>query len=222
MLRRYFADLKAAKRNDPAVRGWFWYLHVIFAYPGFRALRFHIYARFFYLIRLRFIARLINRFSHFLTGIDIHPGARISRGVFIDHGTGVVIGETAVVGKNVVIYQGVTLGGTGKDKGKRHPTIKDNVMISAGAKVLGNITVGENSKIGAQAVVLKDVPANCTVVGVPARIVKGDPKEMDLYNKNKDLDPMMDEIISLKNQIKKLEGVVEQLKKDAKDNRENK
>jgi len=213
-MRRYFSDLIAAKRNDPAVRGPFWYLHVIFAYPGFRALRFHVFARFFYLIRLRLIARIINNISRFFTGIDIHPGAKIARGVFIDHGTGVVIGETAVVGKNVVIYQGVTLGGTGKDKGKRHPTIMDNVMISAGAKVLGNITVGENSKIGAQAVVLKDVPANCTVVGVPARIVKGDPKEMDLYNKNKDLDPIMDEINGLKKQIKDLENIVVKLKKE--------
>lgn len=209
--KRFRADLNAVKKNDPAARSKF---EIMLTYSGFKALRWHALARFFYKIKLKFLARCISQLGRFFTGVEIHPAAKIGLGVFIDHGMGVVIGETAEVGNNVVIYQGVTLGGTGKEKGKRHPTIKDNVMISAGAKVLGNIVVGENSKIGAQAVVLKDVPPNCTVVGVPARIVRSaDPKDIELYNKNKDLDPIMDEITALKNRINQLESVIEKMSK---------
>ena len=209
MFKRFRADLNAVKKNDPAARN---KLEIMLTYSGFHALRWHAWARFFYKIKLKFLARCISQWARFLTGVEIHPAAKIGKGVFIDHGMGVVIGETAQVGDNVVIYQGVTLGGTGKEKGKRHPTIQNNVMISAGAKVLGNIVVGENSKIGAQAVVLRDVPANCTVVGVPARIVKSaDPK--DTQSKNKDLDPIMDEITALKLKISQLEEVIDKISK---------
>lgn len=211
MFKRFRADLNAVKRNDPAARN---KLEIMLTYSGFHALRWHSLARFFYKIKLKFLARAVSQVSRFFTGIEIHPGAKIGRGVFIDHGMGVVIGETTIVGDNVVIYQGVTLGGTGKEKGKRHPTIMNNVMISAGAKVLGNIIVGENSKIGAQAVVLKDVPPDSTVVGVPARVVKSaDPKNIELYDKNKELDPIMDEITILKNRIAQLEKIIEKVPK---------
>ena len=141
-------------------------------YSGFHALVMYRFAHFMHVHGYRLIARIVAQTAKFFTGIEIHPGAKIGSGVFIDHGEGVVFGETAVVGNNVVIYQGVTLGGTGKDKGKRHPTIEDNVMISAGAKILGPFTVGKNAKIGAGSIVLKEVPANATVVGVPGRVVK--------------------------------------------------
>lgn len=204
------ADLKAVKKNDPAARH---KLEIFLTYAGPRALRWYRCARFFYKIKFKLLARMISNRARMLTGIEIHPAAKIGKGVFIDHGTGVVIGETAEVGENVIIYQGVTLGGTGKDKGKRHPTIKENVKIYAGAKVLGNIVVGENSIIGAQAVVLKDVPPNCTVVGVPAKVVKSsDPRDFEVYNKNKELDPIMDEINALKTKLNELSKELNQLK----------
>lgn len=210
MFKHFRADLRAVKRNDPAARH---KLEIFFTYSGPRALRWHRFARFFYRIKFKFLASKISQIARFLTGIEIHPAAKIGLGVFIDHGMGVVIGETAEIGDNVVIYQGVTLGGTGKEKGKRHPTIRNNVKIYAGAKVLGNIVVGENSIVGAQAVVLKDVPPNCTVVGVPARIVKSsDPKDFEVYNKNKELDPIMDEINALKIKINELTEELNRLK----------
>lgn len=162
-------DVKAAKRNDPAARN---ALEVLLTYSGVHALSWHRVARFFYKIKLKLVARMISQFARFLTGIEIHPAAKIEGGVFIDHGSGVVIGETAEVHKGTVIYQGVTLGGTGKERGKRHPTIMENVTISAGAKVLGGFTVGKGAKIGAGAVVLKEIPPYATVVGVPGRIVR--------------------------------------------------
>jgi serine O-acetyltransferase len=162
-------DIKAAKANDPAARNW---LEVLLTYSGVHALSWHRVARFFYKIKLKLLARMISQTARFLTGIEIHPAAKIEGGVFIDHGSGVVIGETAEVRKGTVIYQGVTLGGTGKERGKRHPTIMENVTISAGAKVLGGFTVGKGAKIGAGAVVLKEVPPYATVVGVPGRIVR--------------------------------------------------
>jgi len=144
--------------------------------------------------------------SRFLTGIEIHPGAKIGRGVFIDHGMGVVIGETAIVGDNVLLYQGVTLGGTGLEKGKRHPTIGNNVVIGGGAKVLGNITIGDNSYIGANAVVIKDVPANSTVVGVPGRITRQDGKKIEIsLDHIHILDPIMQSIEELEKRVEKLE-----------------
>ena len=149
----------------------------VFLYPSFKAILRYRVAHKLYLKKHYFLARWVSQRAVRKTGIEIHPGATIGRGLFIDHGSGVIIGETAEIGDNVTLYQGVTLGGTGKEQGKRHPTLKDNVMVSAGAKVLGSFTIWENSKIGAGSVVLKEVPPNCTVVGVPGRIVKmGDQK----------------------------------------------
>ena len=162
-------DVKAAKQNDPAARN---ALEILLTYSGVHALIWYRIARFFHRIKLKLIARMISQFARFLTGIEIHPAAKIEGGIFIDHGMGVVIGETAEVHKGTVIYQGVTLGGTGKEHGKRHPTIMENVTLSAGAKVLGGFTVGKGAKIGAGAVVLHEVPPYATVVGVPARIVR--------------------------------------------------
>ena len=162
-------DIKAAKANDPAARNWF---EIWLTYSGVHALSWHRVAYFFHKIKLKLLARIISQMARFFTGIEIHPAAKIEGGVFIDHGSGVVIGETAEVHKGTVIYQGVTLGGTGKEHGKRHPTIMENVTLSAGAKVLGGFTVGKGSKIGAGAVVLKEVPPYATVVGVPGRIVR--------------------------------------------------
>ncbi|HBK68876.1 MAG TPA: serine O-acetyltransferase [Firmicutes bacterium] len=161
-------EIKAVFQRDPAARS-VW--EIILCYPGFHALLTYRIAHWFYKQRLFLVARVISQLARFFTGIEIHPGAKIGKGLFIDHGMGVVIGETAEIGDNVTIYQGVTLGGTGKEKGKRHPTVGDNVIIAAGAKVLGSITIGENAKIGAGAVVIKSVPANSTVVGVPGRVV---------------------------------------------------
>ena len=156
-------------QRDPAARKYF---EVMVLYPGLHAIVSHRYAHFLYKHKMFFIARFISQISRMLTGIEIHPGAKIGKGLFIDHGMGIVIGETAEIGDNCTIYQNVTLGGTGKDKGKRHPTIGNNVLIGSGAKVLGPFTVGNNSKIAANAVVLSEVPENSTCVGVPARIVR--------------------------------------------------
>ncbi len=158
---------KSIKQRDPAARNWF---EILFLYPGVNALIRYRVAHFFYKIHFRFLAKLISAWARFLTGIEIHPAAKIGKNLFIDHGHGVVIGETAEIGDNCTIYQNATLGGTGKEHNKRHPTLKNNVVVGAGAKVLGNITIGNNVKIGANSVVLKDVPDDCTVVGV-GRIV---------------------------------------------------
>ncbi len=168
MLKTLVADFKIIFERDPAARNW---LEVIFCYPGFQALLMHRFAHWLNRLGLPFFPRLISHIARFLTGIEIHPGATIGRGVFIDHGMGVVIGETAIVGNYALIYQGVTLGGTGKQSGKRHPTIGENVVVGTGAKVLGNIQIGDNVRIGAGSVLLRDVPSDCTVVGVPGRIV---------------------------------------------------
>lgn len=168
MLATFFADFRIIFERDPAARNW---LEVLVCYPGLQALMFHRIAHVLYRLGMPFIPRLISHIARFITGIEIHPGAQIGQGVFIDHGMGVVIGETAIVGNYALIYQGVTLGGTGKESGKRHPTIGENVVVGAGAKVLGNITLGDRVRIGAGSVVLRDVPPDCTVVGVPGRIV---------------------------------------------------
>lgn len=162
------ADFRIIFERDPAARNW---LEVLFCYPGLQALMFHRFAHWLRSIGLPFFPRLISHIARFLTGIEIHPGAVIGQGVFIDHGMGVVIGETAIIGNYALIYQGVTLGGTGKESGKRHPTLGENVVVGAGAKVLGNIAIGDNVRIGAGSVVLRDVPSSCTVVGVPGRII---------------------------------------------------
>lgn len=167
--KRLREDINFAKKSDPAARSKF---EVWLTYSGVHALSRHRAAHFFYRIGLKLLARIISQNTKFLTGIEIHPAAKIASGVFIDHGAGVVIGETAEIEKGVIIYQGVTLGGTGKDKGKRHPTLGNNVMVGAGARVLGPFKVGDNVKIAANAVVLETIPPNCTAVGVPARIVR--------------------------------------------------
>jgi serine O-acetyltransferase len=168
VLKTLVTDFKIIFDRDPAARNW---LEVLFCYPGLQALLFHRFAHWLYQVGLPFIPRLISHVARFITGIEIHPGATIGKGVFIDHGMGVVIGETAIVGDYALIYQGVTLGGTGKECGKRHPTLGENVVVGAGAKVLGNLQIGNNVRIGAGSVVLRDVPSDCTVVGVPGRIV---------------------------------------------------
>ncbi len=168
MLSSLIADFRIIFERDPAARNW---LEVLICYPGLQALFLHRFAHWLYSLRIPFVPRFISHLSRFITGIEIHPGAQIGKGVFIDHGMGVVIGETAIVGDYSLIYQGVTLGGTGKETGKRHPTLGENVVVGGGAKVLGNIQIGNNVRIGAGSVVLRDVPSNCTVVGVPGRVV---------------------------------------------------
>ncbi len=168
MISQLIADFRIIFDRDPAARNW---VEVLFCYPGLQALSLHRFAHWLYVLRLPFIPRFISYLSRFFTGIEIHPGATIGKGVFIDHGMGVVIGETAIIGDYALIYQGVTLGGTGKESGKRHPTLGENVVVGAGAKVLGNLQIGSNVRIGAGSVVLRDVPSDCTVVGIPGRIL---------------------------------------------------
>ena len=200
----FYKEIKTACAKDPASKG---FLEVLLLYQGLHALISHRIAHSFYKSRLPFTARFISQVSRFFTGIEIHPGAQIGKGLFIDHGMGIVIGETAIIGDNVLLYQGVTLGGTGLEKGKRHPTIGNNVVIGTGAKILGNITIGDNSYIGANAVVVKDVPPNSTVVGVPGRITKQDGKKMDIsLDHIHMLDPIMQNIEELERRIEKLEG----------------
>lgn len=159
-------DFQIIFERDPAARNW---LEVILCYPGLHALFLYRIAHYLYLRNILVLPRLISHLARFLTGIEIHPGAKIGHGVFIDHGIGVVVGETAIIGDYVLIYQGVTLGGTGKETGKRHPTLGNNVIVGAGAKVLGNIHIGDRVRVGAGSVVLRDVPDDCTVVGIPGR-----------------------------------------------------
>lgn len=200
----FFRDeINAARSKDPAARG---LLEIVLLYQGLHALICYRTARVFYRCRLYLPARMISQFGRQWTGIEIHPGASIGRGLFIDHGMGVVVGETAVVGDNVLLYQGVTLGGTGIQKGKRHPTVGDNVVIGAGAKVLGDIKIGDNSYIGANAVVIRDVPPNSTVVGVPGRITRQDGKKIDIsLDHIHILDPLVENIEELQKRIERLE-----------------
>ncbi|MFM7381804.1 MAG: serine O-acetyltransferase [Microcystaceae cyanobacterium] len=168
MLSSLIADYRIIFERDPAARNG---LEVLFCYPGLQAISIHRFSHQLYRWKMPLVPRLLSHLARFLTGIEIHPGAQIGQSVFIDHGMGVVIGETAVIGDYALIYQGVTLGGTGKESGKRHPTLGENVVVGAGAKVLGNICIGDNVRIGAGSVVLRDVPSDCTVVGVPGRVV---------------------------------------------------
>lgn len=168
MFKTIVKDFRIIFDRDPAARNW---MEVLTCYPGLQALLLHRFAHLLYRLHLPFIPRFISHLARFFTGIEIHPGASIGCGVFIDHGMGVVIGETAIIGDYALIYQGVTLGGTGKESGKRHPTLGENVVVGAGAKVLGNLNIGNNVRIGAGSVVLRDVPSDCTVVGVPGRVV---------------------------------------------------
>ncbi|MGE6260834.1 serine O-acetyltransferase [Heyndrickxia sporothermodurans] len=210
MFRRMKEDIEVVFEQDPAARS---YIEVILTYSGLHAIWAHRIAHSLYKRKLFFLARLISQVSRFFTGIEIHPGAQIGRRFFIDHGMGVVIGETCEIGDNVTVYQGVTLGGTGKEKGKRHPTIKDNALIATGAKVLGSITVGENSKIGAGSVVLRDVPSNSTVVGIPGRVVIQDGIKIKKDLNHSDLpDPVEDRCSAIENKIHKLEAEILRLK----------
>ncbi|WP_445243740.1 serine O-acetyltransferase [Microcoleus sp. MON1_C5] len=204
-----FSDLQIIYERDPAARNW---LEVLFCYPGLQALFFHRIAHWLYSACLPFVPRLISQVSRFLTGIEIHPGAKIGRGVFIDHGMGVVIGETAIVGDYAVIYQGATIGGTGKEIGKRHPTLGENVVVGAGAKVLGNIQIGNNVRIGAGSVVLRDVPSDCTVVGIPGRIISRKKQVEDAQNSQGLPDLEAQAIRALFDRIKDLEEQVAFLK----------
>lgn len=205
-------ELEVIRERDPAIKS---SLEVIL-YPSFKAILRYRIAHKLYKSGHYFWARWISQKTVRKTGIEIHPGAEIGKGLFIDHGAGVVIGETTVIGNNVTLYQGVTLGGTGKEKGKRHPTLKDNVMVSAGAKILGSFTIGENSKIGAGSVVLNEVPSNCTVVGVPGRIVKRDEQKMprsDMDQVNLP-DPLFNDISALQVENKYLTERIEELEND--------
>jgi len=210
MFRRIKEDIAVVFEQDPAARS---SIEVILTYSGLHAIWFHRIAHFLFKHKRFFLARVISQFSRFMTGVEIHPGAKIGNRLFIDHGMGVVIGETCEIGDNVTIFQGVTLGGTGKEKGKRHPTVKDNALIASGAKVLGSIVIGENAKIGAGSVVLKDVPANSTVVGIPGRVkvqdgikIKKDLNHCDLPDPVADrLKEMELEIAHLREQLKELQ-----------------
>ena len=213
--KRLRMDIAAAKNNKPAARNKF---EIFLTYSGVRALSMHRFANRLYRMHLKLLARMVSQYCKRRTGIEIHPAAKIAAGVFIDHGEGVVIGETAEVGTGTVIYQGCTLGGTGKETGKRHPTVGENCVISAGAKVLGNITVGDYAKVGAGAVVLKDVPPHATVVGVPARVVRinGSKDSIDLVQEKQD--PYLIEICRLRERSFELEERIKRLEEEKNEN----
>ncbi|KAI4444352.1 MAG: serine O-acetyltransferase [Ruminococcus sp.] len=204
-------EIQVIRERDPAIKS----NMEVLLYPSFKVILSYRAAHKLYRKKHYFLARWISQRAARKTGIEIHPGARIGKGLFIDHGSGVIIGETTIIGDNVTLYQGVTLGGTGKEKGKRHPTLKDNVMVSAGAKILGSFTIGENSKIGAGSVVLEEVPPNCTVVGVPGRIVRmGNQKvprtEMDHVHLP---DPVLGDIRALQQENEQLRRQMAELEK---------
>jgi serine O-acetyltransferase len=194
-------DVAAVFESDPAARSYF---EVLTCYPGLHALWFHHLSHWLWRHGMRFLARFVSQVARFLTGIEIHPGAEIGRRLFIDHGMGTVIGETAIVGDDVTLYQGVTLGGTGKEKGKRHPTLGNNIAIGSGAKLLGNITIGDNCRVGAGSVVLRNVPANSTIVGVPGHIVLRDGKRVVITDPKDIRDPLSDVIIKLATEVHEL------------------
>ena len=211
MFQKLKEDLNAVMERDPAARS---RLEVFFLYPGFKAVRAHRRANWCYRHRMKFLAGLIARHARRKTGIEIHPAAKIGRGLFIDHGMGVVIGETAVIGDNCILYQNVTLGGTGKDQGKRHPTLGDNVLVGAGAKVLGPFTVGDNARVAAGAVVLDAVPPDATAVGVPARVVKIAGKKVESASAQLDqihvADPVSMELCRLRARLDRLEARIKE------------
>ncbi len=221
MIKNIKEEIRIIRERDPAIHS----AMEVFLYPSFKVMMHYRLAHKLYMKKHYFLARYISQRGVRKTGIEIHPGAKIGKGFFIDHGNGVIIGETAVIGNNVTLYQGVTLGGTGKEHGKRHPTVGDNVMISAGAKVLGSFTIGENSKIGAGSVVLSEVPPNSTVVGVPGRVVKRDNVSIPRETLNQtDLpDPVKEEIANLQlsntdmsNRLLEMEEELKRLKKKLK------
>lgn len=194
-------DVAVVFESDPAARS---YAEVLICYPGLHAVWAHHLSHWLWRHALYFLARLNSQFARLLTGIEIHPGAELGRRLFIDHGTGTVIGETAIVGDDVTLYQGVTLGGTGKEKGKRHPTLGNNISIGSGAKLLGNITIGDNCRVGAGSVVLRSVPANSTIVGVPGHIVLRDGKRVVITDPKDIRDPLSDVIIKLATELHEL------------------
>lgn len=203
--------IRVIRERDPAATS---SIQVALLYSGFHAIIGYKISHWFYKKKCFFIARMVSQFTRFTTGIEIHPGATIGKGLFIDHGSGVVIGETAVIGDNCTIYQGVTLGGTGKHTGKRHPTLGNNVMVGAGAKVLGPFKVGDNSKIAAGAVVLDEIPENCTAVGIPARVIKcGDKKVSSDLDQVHIPDPVSQEFCRLRAQIEALEKKLSEIEK---------
>ncbi len=202
-------DLKVVFERDPAVRNVF---EIIFCYPGFHAIYFYRVSHWLWTHQLKFLGRLVSHFGRFLTGIEIHPGATIGRGFFIDHGMGVVIGETAEIGNNCTLYHGVTLGGTSWAKEKRHPTLGNNVVVGSGAKILGPFTVGDDSKIGSNSVVVKEVPATATVVGIPGRVVISGEKPVGVDLQHGKLpDPVAKAVSCVFDQLHRLEDRVEQL-----------
>jgi serine O-acetyltransferase len=210
-----WSDFQIVFERDPAARNW---LEVVFCYPGLHALCLHRVAHWLHCRKVPFIPRLISHLGRFLTGIEIHPGAKMGKGVFIDHGMGVVIGETAIVGNYTLIYQGVTLGGTGKETGKRHPTLGKNVVVGAGAKVLGNIEISDRVRIGAGSIVLRDVPPDATVVGIPGRIVSPQQKtQVHPLEHGKLPDDQARVISSLVSRIEKLEAEIATLKNQPQD-----
>lgn len=213
MFKTIKADINAVLERDPAARS---RLEVFFLYSGYKAVRSHRRANWCYRHNLKFLARYISQRSRHKTGIEIHPGATIGKGLFIDHGMGVVIGETTVIGDNCTIYQNVTLGGTGKDTGKRHPTLGNNVLVGSGAKVLGPFTVGDNARIAAGAVVLNEVPANSTAVGVPARVVKINGVRLDPLDQIHYSDPVSQAICSLETKIASLERKIKNMEENTK------
>lgn len=222
MFRQLREDIAIVKEKDPAARS---SLEILLTYSGLKAVRSYRRAHWFYQHKWFTIARIISQSARHKTGIEIHPGAQIGKGLFIDHGMGVVIGETTIIGDNCLLYQGVTLGGTGKDKGKRHPTLGDNVMVGAGAKVLGPINIGSNVKVAANAVVLSDIPENCTAVGVPARIARraGQKVEQDLDQVHypdltmEDITMLKSAVTCLRTEMSKLECQEKPEKQESKD-----
>ena len=199
----FYKEVKGVRERDPAATNTF---EILFLYSGLHAIVLHRIAHKLWLWKLPLIPRAISQFARFLTGIEIHPGAQVGKGLFIDHGMGVVIGETAIVGDNVLLYQGVTLGGTGKETGKRHPTLGDNIAVGAGAKILGNITIGSNSYIGANAVVLTTVPPNTTVVGVPGHVTKQDGEKIEKRLAHAQIfDPIMQDMDEINKRLEELE-----------------
>lgn len=210
MFKQLREDIACVKDRDPAARS---ALEILLLYPGLKAIRLHRLANKFYKKKMYFAARWLSQRASKKTGVEIHPAVEVGKRFFIDHGTGVVIGETAVIGDDVTIYQGVTLGGTGKDTGKRHPTIGNNVMIGAGAKVLGPLKIGDNSRIAAGAVVLADIPPNSTAVGVPARVVKRDGVRVDDLDQVHVPDPVAQEIARLETEINMLKNQLKQEEK---------
>lgn len=206
-------DIESIKERDPAAHST---LEIILTYSGVHAVIMHRVAHWFYQKNYKVVARAISQFSRCITGIEIHPGAKIGKGLLIDHGSGVVIGETAEIGDYCLIYQGCTLGGTGKEHGKRHPTLGNNVMVGSGAKILGPFKVGDGAKIAANAVVLEEVPPNCTAVGVPARIVKQNGKKVCDLDQVHIPDPVAQELCAYRIRLEKLEKQVEKLNKDGK------